>query len=434
MSDRKERKLHLETLAVHAGQDAHGDPATYARAVPVYRTTAYNFRDSKHGADLFALRELGNIYARLMNPTNDVLEKRIAALEGGAASKTLASGTAAIYFTITNIARAGDEIVAANNLYGGTFSQFDAILPNVGIKVNFTPVNDFEAVEAAINGKTRLLFIETVGNPALDIADIERYAEVAHRHHLPLVVDATFTPPTLLRPIEHGADLVIHSLSKWIGGHGAGIGGVVTDSGKFDWTDPKFALYNEPDRGYHGLRFAHDLPEPLRPIAFAIRLLTVGVRNQGPTLAPDAAWQFLQGVESLPLRAARHSENALAVARHLQNHPKVAWVKYPTLTQPELAAKYLPNGAGGVVVFGVKGGADEARRFADAANGDIFSILANVGDAKSLIIHPASTTHSQLSEEDLRKGGIAPELIRLSIGIEHIDDIIAALDDAFDQI
>ena len=430
MSDRNERKYHIETLAVHAGQDAHGDPATNARAVPVYRTTAYNFRDSKHGADLFALRELGNIYARLMNPTNDVLAKRIAALEGGAAAQTLASGTAAIYFTITNIARAGDEIVAANNLYGGTFSQFDAILPNVGIKVNFTPVNDFGAVEAAITEKTRLLFIEAVGNPALDIADIEGYASIARKHHLPLVVDATFTPPPLGNAIAHGANLVIHSLSKWIGGHGAGIGGVVVDAGNFDWTDPKFALYNEPDGGYHGLRFAHDLPEPLKPIAFTIRLLTVGIRNQGPTLAPDAAWIFLQGVESLPLRIARHSENALAVAKHLQSHPKVAWVKYPSLTQPELAAKYLPNGAGGVVVFGVKGGSEEARKVTDAANGDIFSILANVGDAKSLIIHPASTTHSQLSDDDLRKGGVAPELIRLSIGIEHIDDILAALDDA----
>ena len=429
-----ERKYHIETLAVHAGQDVYGDPATNARAVPVYRTTAYNFRDSKHGADLFGLRELGNIYARLMNPTNDVLAKRIAALEGGAAAQTLASGTAAIYFTITNIARAGDEIVAASNLYGGTFSQFDAILPNVGIKVNFTPVNDLEAVEAAITEKTRLLFIEAVGNPALDIADIEGYAAVAHRHGLPLVVDATFTPPPLLRALDHGADLVIHSLSKWIGGHGAGIGGVVVEKGGFDWTNPKFALYNEPDAGYHALRFAHDLPEPLKPIAFSIRLLTVGIRNQGPTLAPDAAWIFLQGVESLPLRIARHSENALAVAKHLQNHPKVAWVKYPSLTQPELAAKYLPNGAGGVVVFGVKGGAEEARKVTDAANGEIFSILANVGDAKSLIIHPASTTHSQLSDEDLRKGGVAPALIRLSIGLEHIDDIIAALDEALEVI
>ncbi|MBQ7190903.1 MAG: O-acetylhomoserine aminocarboxypropyltransferase/cysteine synthase [Kiritimatiellae bacterium] len=429
-----ERKYHIETLAIHAGQDPHGDPATSARAVPVYRTTAYNFRNSQHGADLFGLRELGNIYARLMNPTNDVLAKRIAALEGGAAAQTLSSGTAAIYFTITNIARAGDEIVAASNLYGGTFSQFDAILPNVGIHVNFTPVNDFAAVEAAINEKTRLLFIEAVGNPALDIADIEGYAAIAKKHHLPLVVDATFTPPPLLRAIDHGADLVIHSLSKWIGGHGAGIGGVVVDAGRFDWTDPKFALYNEPDAGYHGLRFAHDLPEPLRPIAFSIRLLTVGIRNQGPTLAPDAAWIFLQGVESLPLRIAKHSENALAVAQWLQKHPKVAWVKYPSLTQPELAAKYLPHGAGGVVVFGVKGGSEEARKLADAANGDIFSILANVGDAKSLIIHPASTTHSQLSEEDLAKGGIAPELIRLSIGLEHIDDIIGALEDALAAI
>ena len=428
------KSYHIETLAVHAGQNAHGDPATHARAVPVYRTTAYNFRDSKHGADLFGLRELGNIYARLMNPTNDVLAQRLAALEGGAAAQTLASGTAAIYFTITNIARAGDEIVASNNLYGGTFSQFDAILPNVGIKVNFTPLNDFEAVEAAINGKTRLLFIEAVGNPALDIADIEAYAAIAHRHNLPLVVDATFTPPPLLRALDHGADFVIHSLSKWIGGHGAGIGGVVIEKGGFDWSDPKFALYNEPDKGYHGLRFAHDLPDALKPVAFSIRLLTVGIRNQGPTLAPDAAWIFLQGVESLPLRIARHSENALKVARWLTDHPKVAWVKYPSLTQPELATKYLPNGAGGMVVFGVKGDADTARRFADAANGDIFSLLANVGDAKSLIIHPASTTHSQLSEEDLRKGGIAPELIRLSIGLEHIDDILAALDDAFSKI
>ena len=429
-----ERKYHIETLAVHAGQPVFGDPATYSRAVPVYRTTAYNFRDSKHGADLFGLRELGNIYARLMNPTNDVLAKRLAALEGGAAAQTFASGTAAIYFTVTNIARAGDEIVAASNLYGGTFSQFDAILPNVGLKANFTPVNDFGAVEAAINEKTRLLFVEAVGNPALDIADIEKYAEVAHRHGLPLVVDATFTPPPLLRALDHGADFVIHSLSKWIGGHGAGIGGAVVEKGGFNWSDPRFALYNEPDRGYHGLRFAHDLPEALKPIAFSIRLLTVALRNQGATLAPDAAWLFLQGVESLPLRIARHSENALAVARWLSAHPKVAWVKYPSLTQPELAAKYLPNGAGGVVVFGVRGGADEARRVTDAANGEVFSILANVGDAKSLIIHPASTTHSQLSDEDLRKGGVAPELIRLSIGIEHIDDIIAALDEALAAI
>ena len=427
-------KFHIETLAVHAGQNPHGDPTTNALAVPVYRTTAYNFRDSKHGADLFGLRELGNIYARLMNPTNDVLAKRIAALEGGAAAQTLSSGTAAIYFTVTNIAKAGDEIVSASNLYGGTYVQFNSILPNNGIKTHFVHINDFEATEGAINDRTRILYVEAVGNPALDIADLDRYSEIAKKHHLPLVVDATFTPPPLLRAIDHGADLVIHSLSKWIGGHGAGIGGVVVDAGKFDWTDPKFELYNEPDSGYHGLRFAHDLPEPLKPIAFSLRLLTVGIRNQGPTLAPDAAWIFLQGVESLPLRIARHSENALAVAKFLENHPKVAWVRYPSLSQPELAAKYLPNGAGGMVVFGVKGGSKEARAFADSLNGELFSLLANVGDAKSLVIHPASTTHSQLSDDELRKGGTLPELIRLSIGIEHVDDIIAELNRAFDAI
>ena len=428
------KQYRIETLAVHAGQEHTGDSATLATAVPVYRTTAYHFRDSQHGANLFALKELGNIYSRLMNPTNDALAKRIAALEGGAAAQTLSSGTAAIYFTITNIARSGDEIVAPANLYGGTYAQFNAILPNVGITARFTPVNDFSAMEAAINEKTRLVFIEAVGNPALDIADIERYAEVAHRHGLPLVVDATFTPPPLLRAFDHGADFVIHSLSKWIGGHGTGIGGIVVEKGGFDFSNSKFALYNEPDAGYHGLRFAQDLPEPLKAVVFSIRLLTVGIRNQGACLAPDAAWLFLQGVESLPLRIARHSENALKVAKWLEDHPKVAWVKYPALSQPELAQKYLPNGAGGVVVFGVKGGADAARKVTDAANGDIFSIVANVGDAKSLIIHPASTTHSQLSEEELERGGLKPELIRLSIGLEHIDDILAALDEALATI
>lgn len=422
------RKYHIETLALHAGQEP--DPATLARAVPVYRTTAFNFKSSKHGADLFALRESGNIYGRLMNPTNDVLEKRLAQLDGGAAALTLSSGTAAIYFAVTNILKQGDELVSANNLYGGTFTQFDAILPQQGIHVRFAPVNDFAATEAAINEKTRAIYIEAVGNPVLDVADIEQYAAVAKKHHLPLIVDATFTPPTLLRPIEHGANIVIHSLSKWIGGHGTGIGGVVIDAGNFDWTDPKFALYNEPDRGYHGLRFAHDLG-PLNHLAFILRLRTVGLRNQGPTLAPDAAWLFLQGTESLPLRMERHSSNALKVAEFLKNHPKVAWVRYPGLPgDPSygLAKKYLPDGAGGMVVFGVKGGSAEGIKLVD--NIELFSIIANVGDAKSLIIHPASTTHSQLSDEDQRKAGLTPELVRLSIGLEHIDDIIGALDDA----
>ena len=422
------KNYRIETQAIHAGQEIESN--TLARAVPVYRTTAYNFKDSQHGADLFALKEFGNIYARLMNPTNDVLEKRLAALDGGVASLTLSSGTAAIYFALANIMRQGDEFVSAQNLYGGTFTQFDAILPQQGITVRFAPVNDFRATEAAINEKTRAIYIETIGNPALDVADIEGYAKIARKYQLPLVVDATFTPPTLLRPIEHGADIVIHSLSKWIGGHGTGIGGVVIDAGKFDWSNPKFALYNEPDRGYHGLRFAHDLGE-LNALAFILRLRTVGLRNQGPTLAPDAAWIFLQGVESLPLRMERHSANALNVANFLSEHPKVDWVRYPGLKgdpSQDFARKYLPNGSGGMVVFGVKGGREAGIKLTD--NIKLFSLLANVGDAKSLIIHPASTTHSQLSEEDQRKGGISPELVRLSIGLEHIEDIVDSLDDA----
>ncbi|MDR2117230.1 MAG: O-acetylhomoserine aminocarboxypropyltransferase/cysteine synthase [Planctomycetaceae bacterium] len=426
------KKYHLETLAIHAGQEI--EPTTLARAVPVYRTTAYNFKNSEHGANLFALKELGNIYSRLMNPTNDVLEKRLAELDGGAAGLTLSSGTAAVYFTITNILKQGDEFVTASNLYGGTFTQFDAILPNQGITARFTPVNDFKAVEAAINNKTRAIFIETIGNPVLDVADIEGYAKIAQKHELPLIVDSTFTPPTLLRPIEYGANIVIHSLSKWIGGHGTGIGGIVIDDGKFNWKNPKFALFNEPDRGYHGLRFGHDLG-PLSPLAFILRLRTVGLRNQGPTLAPDAAWIFLQGVESLPLRAARHSENALKVAEYLKKHPKVSWVRYPGLKDDpsyDLAKKYLPNGAGGMVVFGLKAGKDAGIKLVD--NIKLFSLLANVGDAKSLIIHSASTTHSQLSEEDQKKAGLNPDLIRLSIGLEHIDDIIGALDDALKAV
>ena len=423
-----EQKLHPETLAVHAGWN--GDPATDACAVPVYRTTAYNFRSAQDGADRFALKKAANIYARLMNPTEDVLEKRLAALEGGAAALTLASGTAAIYFTVTNIAESGAEFVSADNVYGGTYVQFNTILPQSNnIHVRWTHLNDFDAVEAAINEKTRFVYVETIGNPALGVADIERYAAVAHKHGLPLVVDATFSTPILEQPIAWGADVVIHSLSKWIGGHGAGIGGVVIDAGTFNWRNPKFALYNEPDRGYHGLRFAHDLPLNL---AFILRLRTVGLRNQGPTLAPDAAWIFLQGVESLPLRAAKHSSNALKVAEFLAHHPKVAWVRYPSLTEPELARKYLPDGAGGMVVFGVKGGSAEARKLVDAV--PLFSILANVGDAKSLIIHPASTTHSQVSDEEQRKQGLQPELIRLSIGLEHPDDILAALSEGLDAI
>jgi len=427
-----ERQYHINTLAVHAGQDI--EPTTLARAVPVYRTTAFNFKNAEHAANLFALKEFGNIYARLMNPTNEVLEKRLAALDGGAAALTVSSGTAAVYFALTNIMKQGDEFVSASNLYGGTYTQFDAILPQQGITARFVHVNDFAATEAAINDKTRAIFIETIGNPVLDVADIEGYAKLAKKHHIPLVVDSTFTPPTLLRPIEYGADIVIHSLSKWIGGHGTGIGGVVIDSGKFDWSDPKFALYTEPDRGYHGLRFGIDLGD-LKSLAFILRLRTVGLRNQGPTLAPDAAWIFLQGVESLHLRVDRHSTNALKVAEYLKKHPKVEWVRYPGLKGDpsyKLAQKYLPNGGGGMVVFGVKGGSKEGIKLVN--NIELFSHLANVGDAKSLILHPSSTSHSQLSDEDQRESGLQPELIRLSIGLEHIDDIIGSLDDGLKLI
>lgn len=422
-----EKNYRYETLAIHAGQVPA--PATLARAVPVYRTTAFNFKSAKHGADLFALREPGNIYARLMNPTNDVLEKRLAALEGGAAAISLSSGTAAIAFAITNILKQGDELVSANNLYGGTYTQFASILPSFGITTRFTHVNKFDEVEAAINSKTRAIYIETIGNPKLDFADIEGYAKIAQKHHLPLIVDSTFTPPGLFRPIDYGANIVIHSLSKWIGGHGTGIGGAVIDAGNFDWSDEKFELYNKPDGGYHGLRFAHDLGD-LNPLAFILRLRTVGLRNLGPTLAPDAAWLFLQGLESLPLRIERHGENALKVAKYLKSHKNVAWVRYPGLADDpshELAAKYLKRGIyGGMVVFGLKGGYDAAVKVVD--NIPLFSNLANVGDAKSLILHPASTSHSQLSDEEQVSGGLTKDLIRLSIGLENADDIIEALD------
>ena len=422
-----EKNYRYETLAIHAGQVP--DPATLARAVPVYRTTAFNFKSAKHGADLFALREPGNIYARLMNPTNDVLEKRLAALEGGAAAISLSSGTAAIAFAITNILKQGDELVSANNLYGGTYTQFASILPSFGITTRFTHVNKFDEVEAAINSKTRAIYIETIGNPKLDFADIEGYAKIAQKHHLPLIVDSTFTPPGLFRPIDYGANIVIHSLSKWIGGHGTGIGGAVIDAGNFDWSDEKFELYNKPDGGYHGLRFAHDLGD-LNPLAFILRLRTVGLRNLGPTLAPDAAWLFLQGLESLPLRIERHGENALKVAKYLKSHKNVAWVRYPGLEDDpshELAAKYLKRGIyGGMVVFGLKGGYDAAVKVVD--NIPLFSNLANVGDAKSLILHPASTSHSQLSDEEQVSAGLTKDLIRLSIGLENSDDIIEALD------
>lgn len=416
----------IETLAVHAGQVP--DSSTLSRAVPVYRTTAYNFKSSKHAADLFALKESGNIYSRIMNPTNDILEKRLCALEGGAGALALSSGTAAIAFSILNILKAGDELVSARNLYGGTYTFFDAILPQYSITARFTDVNDFSAVEKSINEHTRALYIEAVGNPSLDVADIEGYAKIARSHNIPLIVDSTFTPPPLLRPIDYGADIVIHSLSKWICGHGTAIGGAVIDAGKFNWSDPKFSLYNEPDKGYHGLRFGRDLSGTGNP-AFITRLRTVGLRNMGPTLSPDSAWIFLQGLETLPLRMERHCSNAKAVAEFLKSHPGVEWVRYPGLEgDPSRAEaeKYLVRDCGGVVVFGPKGGYDKAVEIVD--NIPLFSNLANVGDAKSLILHPASTSHSQLGERERLSAGVPSDLIRLSIGIENKDDIISALD------
>jgi O-acetylhomoserine (thiol)-lyase len=420
----------FETLCLHAGQEP--DPTTLARAVPVHRTSSYVFRNAEHASNLFALKELGNIYTRIMNPTQEVLERRVAALENGAGALAVSSGTSAVYYSIINICAAGDEIVSASNLYGGTYTMFDAILPQFGIHVRFADPLDPKSFEAAISAKTRALFVETIGNPVLEMTDIEAVSQVARKHHLPLIVDGTFTTPFLLRSIAYGADIVVNSLTKWMGGHGTAIGGIVVDSGKFDWSDPKFRLFNEPDPGYHGLRYAHDLGE-LNPLAFILRMRLVPLRNLGACLSPDNAWIFLQGLETLPLRMQRHCENAYRVAEFLQSHPKVKWVRYPGLkgdpTHP-VAARYLKKGFGGMVVFGIKGGLDAGRRFVEGLK--LFSHLANVGDAKSLVLHPSSTSHSQLTEEQQLAGGLTPDLVRLSIGIEHIDDILADIKEALE--
>jgi len=425
----KEKKPRFETLALHGGQQP--DPTTTSRGVPVYRTSSYVFESTQKAANLFALKELGNIYTRIMNPTQDVLEQRVSLLEGGAASVALASGTAAIHYAIITLAKTGDEIVSANNLYGGTYTMFDAILPTMGITTKFVKPGDPKNFEKAISAKTRALFIETIGNPALDFTDVGEVAKIAHAHGVPLIVDATFTTPYLLRTIECGADIVVNSLTKWMGGHGTAIGGIVTDSGAFDWKDKKFSLFNEPDPNYHGLRWAHDLPPALAPIAFALRLRTVPLRNLGACISPDNAWMFIQGLETLPLRMERHCTNALTVAQWLKKHPKVQWVRYPGLPDDPsypLAKTYLPKGFGGMVVFGIKGSKGAGERFIDALK--LLSHLANVGDAKSLALHPASTSHSQLSEEQQRAGGLTPELVRLSIGLEHVEDILEDIEQA----
>jgi O-acetylhomoserine (thiol)-lyase len=422
------RPLKLETQCLHAGQ--RPDPATTSCAVPIYRTSAYVFESTERAANLFALKELGNIYTRIMNPTQDVLEQRVAALEGGAAALALASGTSAVFYTVINLCAAGDELVSANNLYGGTFTQFNNILPQFNINVRFVDPRDPENYRAAITPKTKLLFCETVSNPGLEVSDIEALSVIAHEHGLPLVVDSTFSTPYLQRPIEHGADIVIHSLTKWLGGHGTGIGGVMVDSGRFNWQSDKFPLMCEPEASYGGLRWAYDLGD-LNPVAFAMRMRVVSLRNLGACISPDNAWMFLQGIETLPLRMERHCENSLAVAKHLHSHPAVEWVRYPGLADDPaypLQQKYLPQGGGAMVVFGIAGGATAGSRFIEALQ--LFSHLANVGDAKSLAIHPATTTHSQLSEEQQIAGGIPPEMVRLSVGLEHIDDIVADIDQA----
>ena len=424
--------MKFDTLALHAGHQPDSD--TNARAVPIDRTSSYTFNDTDHAADLFALKILGNVYTRMQNPTQGVLEERVSALEGGAAALALASGTSGVFNSIINICENGDEIVSANDLYGGTYTMFNDILPKFGISVKWVDPTNPANFEEAITDKTKLLFCETVSNPALHIADTEKISTIAHNHGIPLIVDATFTTPYLQKPIDYGADILVHSLTKWLGGHGNGIGGIVVDSGKFDWTNGKFPLMTEPESSYHDVRWALDIPEALRPIAYILRMRVIPLRNLGACISPDNAWTFLQGIETLSLRMERHCENSLKVAEFLSNHDRVDWVRYPGLkndSEYDLNKKYLKGKGGPLVVFGIKGGSDSGRKFIDSL--DLFSHLANVGDAKSLAIHPATTTHSQLSEEQQIAGGITPDLVRLSPGIEDSDDILADLDQALQQ-
>ncbi|AIQ49425.1 O-acetylhomoserine aminocarboxypropyltransferase [Paenibacillus sp. FSL R7-0273] len=422
----EDRKLSFETLAVHAGQEI--DPTTLSRAVPLYQTTSYGFRDAEHAANLFALKEFGNIYTRLMNPTTDVFEQRIAALEGGAGALATASGQAAISFSILNIAGAGDEVVSSASLYGGTYNLFSTTLPKLGIKVNFVDSDNPENFRAAITDKTKALYAETIGNPQGNVLDIEAVAAIAHEHGIPLIVDNTFPSPYLLRPIEHGADIVVHSATKFIGGHGTSIGGIIVDGGKFDWkASGKFPGLTEPDPSYHGLVYT----EALGPVAYIIKARVQLLRDLGAAISPFNSWLLLQGLETLHLRLERHSQNALKVAQFLESHEDVEWVSYaglPSHPSYSLAQKYLPKGQGAILTFGIKGGADAGVKLIE--NVKLFSHLANVGDSKSLIIHPASTTHQQLSAEEQAAAGVKPELLRLSIGTEAIDDILHDLQQA----
>ena len=423
----------LETNCLHAGYQ-NAESTTKSHAAPLYRTTSYRFDSTEHANNLFTLKELGNIYTRLMNPTTDILEQRVAALDGGAAALALSSGTSAAFYSIINLAKEGDEIVSANNLYGGTYTQFNDILPSMGITVKMVDPLDPENFANAITEKTKAIYCEVVGNPLLDLVDLQAIGNIAHANGIPLIVDATFSTPALCRPLEHGADIVVHSLTKWLGGHGTIIGGIVVDSGKFDWTTGKHPLLSDPEPSYWNTSFANDLGD-LAPLAYILRMRLIPLRNLGACISPDNSWQAIQGIETLPLRMERHSENGLAVAKHLQNHEKVDWVRHPSLEGDpsyELAQKYMPNGSGGMVVFGVKGGSEAGRKFIE--NLQLFSHLANVGDARSLAIHPASTTHSQLSEEQQLNVRITPDLVRLSVGIEHIQDILEDIDQALAAI
>ena len=417
--------LRFESLAVHGGQEP--DPTTGSRAVPIYQTTAYNFKDSDHAADLFGLKESGYIYSRIMNPTTDVLEKRIAALEGGIGALAFASGHAAISAAIFNIAQAGDEIVSSSTLYGGTYNMFAYNLPRLGIKVHFVDPSDPINFEKAITPNTKALYAETIGNPKIDVLDIEKVAAIAHKHGIPLIVDSTFATPYLCRPIDFGADIVIHSATKFIGGHGTSMGGLVIDSGKFDWNNGKFPLLSEADPSYHGLKYT----EALGPMAYIIRLRVQILRDLGACLSPFNSFTFLQGLETLHLRMQRHIENALKVAKYLEQHEQVSWVSYPSLpSHPdyEKALKYLPKGAGSIFTFGIKGGLEAGKKLINSLK--LFSLLANVGDAKSLVIHPASTTHAQLTPEQRISAGAPDDMVRLSIGIEDVQDIIEDLEQA----
>lgn len=427
MSEQPERKLGFETIALHGGQNV--DPGTNSRAVPIYQTTSYLFNDAQHAADLFALKATGNIYTRIMNPTTNVFEERVAQLEGGVGALGVSSGQAAEFLALLNIAHAGDNIVAASSLYGGTYNLLHHTFPKMGISTTFVDSTNPENFEKAIQPNTKAIYAETVGNPKLDTLDIETVANIAHSHNIPLVVDNTFPSPYLVNPIKWGADVVVHSATKFIGGHGTSIGGVIVDGGKFNWGNGNFPNFSEPDESYHGLKFAD-----LGPAAYILKARVQLLRDLGPAVSPFNSFLFLQGLETLPLRMERHSQNALKVAQFLEQHSKVEWVNYPGLeSHPShnLAVKYHQHGFGAILGFGIKGGLEAGRSFIDKLQ--LFSLLANVGDAKSLVIHPASTTHQQLTEEEQVSTGVTPDFVRLSVGLETIDDLLYDLDQALNR-